>query len=105
MSYHKDKNWHDIWLNYCKENAENLSMIGLEPKVYRTEKVFCEYLTYGTVEGDKSNLKSVRELEDEKFWVLFKFVVNYFGGCSTFDEFEISRLSRGQTKLKAQTQL
>jgi hypothetical protein len=94
MSFRRTKNHHDIWLDYCKKNTEVLASIGLEPKTYRTEKVFREYLTHGTIENDKSNLMSVRELDDRKFWTLFKFVVNYFDGFSSFDEFETSRVSR-----------
>jgi hypothetical protein len=63
-------------------------------KTCRTEKAFREYLTYGTVEGDKSNLMSVRDLEDEKFWMLFEPVRSYFDYFSLFNEFETSRMSR-----------
>jgi len=95
MNYRRTDNRHDIWLEYCQKNIGNLEFIGLAPKVYRTEDVFREFSAQGTIEGSSEGLICIAELEDEKFWTLHKFIINYFDmDAVLFEEYEKSRVVR-----------
>lgn len=95
MSYRRTENRHDIWLEYCKKNISSLEFIGLDPKVYRTEDVFREFATLGTIEVSSEGLIRIGELEDEKFWTLHKFITEYFDmDAMLFEEYEKSRIER-----------
>ena len=94
MSF-KNINRHVNWLEYCNKNARNIAFIGLESKIFESEKKFREYVTYGTVNGKSEGLQKIDEIEDEKFWKLFEFSTNYFDMDGIlFEEIEKSRLKR-----------
>lgn len=95
MSFRRHKNRHDAWSAYCLKHAGRLSAIGLDPKVYRSEQAFREYVTSGTVSGEREGLKNVRELGDEQFWLLHEFITAYFDmDAMLFEDYESSRVSR-----------
>ncbi|MEM7110917.1 MAG: cytochrome P450 [Chloroflexota bacterium] len=95
MSYHKKYNTKEIWDEYCAEKAAMLVDIGLEPSIYRTESIFREWATKGYSEEVDIPHAPPSELGDEKFWLLFDFINNFFDGdMMLFDNFENSRLAR-----------
>ncbi len=95
MSYRRKINNHDTWLQYCEKNVSILKSIGLDQCVYKTEKIFREFVTHGTVNGNNDGLTKASELDDDKFWMLHDFISHYFDmDAILFDDFEMSRIRR-----------
>ena len=95
MSYRKRKNSKEIWDEYCSENLSTLVEIGLDPSIYRTEIGFREWATKGFLESANITQIPPSELSDEKFWLLYRFITNFFDyDAVVFENYERSRISR-----------
>lgn len=95
MSFRRRNNRKEAWEEYCIANADVLETIGLHHTIHACESKFREYAKTGYVNDSYDVKIAPSELDDKKFWLLHRFITEYFDmDALLFENYESSRVIR-----------